>query len=145
MALRLSLRENEKVIINGAVISPAGRSCDILFHNRARILHEKDVLTDTEIFAAMEEEGSSRSDSWLYYLIQLLYIDPDNGERLLNQLTDTINLLKTDYPDQQEAIDEIIGNIANGDLFYAMKNCQKAFPDCLSPKQYKKAVDDDVC
>ena len=141
MALKLSLRENEKVIVNGAVISPIGRSCDILFHNRARILHEKDVLTDTEIFAAMEEEGSSRSDSWLYYLIQLLYIDPDSGERLMNQLTDTITLLKADHPEQSNAIDEIIGNIADGDLFFAMKNCQKAFPECLSPKKYKKVLE----
>jgi flagellar biosynthesis repressor protein FlbT len=144
MALKLSLRENEKVIVNGAVISPIGRSCDILFHNRARILHEKDVLTDTEIFAAMEAEGSARNDSWLYYLIQLIYIDPDSSERLLNQLSDTINLLKTDHPDQSDGIDKIIGNIADGDLFFAMKNCQKEFPDCLNPKKYKKATLEDA-
>jgi len=139
MALKLSLRENEKVIVNGAVISAIGRSCDILFHNRARILHEKDVLTDTEIFEAMEKEGTSRSDSWLYYLIQLIYIDPDSSERLINQLSDTIGLLKADHPDLIQEIDEIIGDIANGDLFFAMKKCQKAFPDCLSPKNNKKA------
>ncbi len=86
-------------------------------------------------------EDNYLNDSWLYYLIQLIYIEPENAGNLQEQLTVTVTLLRKEYPEKNQAINEILSLMADGQLFRALKACKKAFPNCLAPKMGAKKED----
>ena len=66
MALRISLKPHEKMILGGAVIANDNNAaCHLIIKNRVPILREKDILS--------EEEANSPSRR-LYFVIQLMYI-----------------------------------------------------------------------
>ena len=55
MPLNLTLKPNEKLIVNGAVLSNnSPRSVTLSFHNKAQLLQQKDVLLpeEAEVVAA---------------------------------------------------------------------------------------------
>jgi len=137
VSLKIKLKAHDKIIVNGAVIAASDKPAEILFLNQARILRQDDVLLENQIRDAMSE-GNYLNDSWLYYLIQLIYIDPENSGSVQGQLTDTVTLLRKEFPEKNEAINEILSLMADGQLFRAMKVCKKAFPNCLDPQ--KKAA-----
>ena len=140
MSLKIKLKAHDKIIVNGAVIATGDKPAEILFLNQARILRQDDILLDSQIRDAMSE-GNYLNDSWLYYLIQLIYIDPENAGNLQQQLTDTVTLLRNEYPEKNQAINEILSLMADGQLFRALKACKKAFPNCLAPKTGAKKED----
>ena len=140
MALKIKLKANERIIVNGAVIVACKRSTDLTFLNRARILREDDILAEDHILDAITYNGWYRNDSWFYYLIQLLYIDPESAGGLQSQLADTVTLLRGQFPEKNHEIDEILGLMADGNPYRALKECQKAFPGCLSPRQISKVL-----
>ncbi len=140
MALQIRLKANERIIVNGAVIVARKRPIDLTFLNRARILREDDILVEEHIRDAITYNGWYRNDSWFYYLIQLFYIDPDSAGGLQSQLADTVTLLRGQFPEKNHEIDEILGLMADGYPYRALKECQKAFPDCLNPRQISKVL-----
>lgn len=140
MALKIKLKANERIIVNGAVIVARKRPTDLTFLNQARILRENDILLEEHIRDAVAFDGRNRNDSWFYYLIQLFYIDPDSAGRLQSQLADTVSLLRSEFPEKNHQIDEILGLMADGHLYRALKECQKTFPECLSPQQFSKGL-----
>ena len=133
MSLKIKLKAHDKIIVNGAVLATGDKPAEILFLNQARILRQDDILLDSQIREAMSE-GNYLNDSWLYYLIQLIYIEPENAGNMQEQLTDTVTLLRKEYPEKNQAINEILSLMADSQLFRALKACKKTFPNCLAPK-----------
>lgn len=133
MALKINLRQNERIIVNGAVISLGKKAGEIVFLNHARILHQHHVLTEEKINDPVFNKGAPRNDSWFYYLIQLIYIDPENVADYLDKLATTVELVINDFPNKGEEIKEILGLIADGQLYKALNATREAFPECLSP------------
>lgn len=70
MALKIRLRPNEKVIINGAVIQNGGRATSFLVQNFAQILREPEV---------MQEEDANTPVRRAYFACQLMLVDPANA------------------------------------------------------------------
>ena len=134
MSLKIKLKAHDKIIVNGAVIAASDRPAEILFLNQARVLRQDDVLLESQIRDAMTDTNFL-NDSWLYYLIQLIYIDPENSANVQDQLTDTISLLRKEFPEKNETINELLSLMADGQLFRALKACKKAFPNCLDPQK----------
>ncbi len=133
MALKINLRQNERIIVNGAVVSLGKKAGEIVFLNHARILHQHHVLTEEKINDPDFNKGDPRNDSWFYYLIQLIYIDPENVADYLEKLATTVELVISDFPDKGEEIKEILGLIADGQLYKALNATRDAFPNCLTP------------
>ena len=71
MALRITLRDGEKMILNGAVLRAVGRT-QLCLENGAAILRGRDVMTPAEA-----ETPAKR----LYFACMMAYIDPDNLDR----------------------------------------------------------------
>ena len=72
MPLMVRLGANEKMVINGAVVSvEGGRAAKIVVHNTACVLRGKDVLTAEEVDTPVKR---------IYFAVQMLYIDPDSKE-----------------------------------------------------------------
>jgi flagellar protein FlbT len=70
MALKITLKSGERMIIGGAVVTNGNAtSCDLVIQNKTPILRQKDILT---------EEKADSPCRRIYYAIQLMYIDEDN-------------------------------------------------------------------
>lgn len=72
MGMRVTLRPDERIIINGAVVRNGGRTASIIVDGAAQVLREQMV---------MHPETAAKSPSrQAYYLAMLAYIDPANEE-----------------------------------------------------------------
>jgi flagellar protein FlbT len=70
MALKITLKPGERMILSGAVLTNgSASSCDLIIENKTPILRQKDILT---------EEKADSPCRRIYYAIQLMYIDEGN-------------------------------------------------------------------
>lgn len=123
MALKIVLKPHEKLVVNGAVITAGDHHTELHFLNKARFLRQKDILT---------EEKVNSSESLLYFIVQLLYIDPESRETYDKRLIEVIGLLYASHPQKAQDIDEILTLVNETEYYKALKACQKAFPSCLA-------------
>ena len=72
MALKISLKPHERMIIDGAVITNGSVSAELLIENRVPLLRQKDILTESDA----DSPGKR-----IYLVIQLMYIDEDKVEQ----------------------------------------------------------------
>lgn len=119
MPLKIQLRPEERIIINGAVIeaAPDGRT-EIAIMNKAAIMRQKHI---------MPEKEANTPAKRLYFCLQMLYIDPENEkeyrkhfDKFHKDLDETVTLapLKKSL--------EIIRNCVEDKKYYdAMKACRE--------------------
>ena len=70
MALRISLKPQEKMILGGAVIMNGNNTgCKLIIENTVPILREKDILNENDANSPCRR---------IYFVIQLMYIDEGN-------------------------------------------------------------------
>lgn len=83
MPLMVRLGANEKMIVNGAVVSvEGGRAAKIVVHNNACVLRGKDVLTAEDVDTPVKR---------IYFAVQMLYIDSDSRDKYYQEFTDRLN------------------------------------------------------
>src|SRR5438445_13707651 len=72
MPLKLVLKPNEKLIVNGAVVSNSSpRAVTLSFHNKAQLLQQKDVLLPEEATTPLLRT---------YFALQCVYLDAENAQ-----------------------------------------------------------------
>ncbi len=69
MALKISLKPNEKLIIGGAVIVNGKTRSELVVENTVPILREKDIMSLKAADSACKK---------IYFTIQLMYVDEKN-------------------------------------------------------------------
>lgn len=69
MALKISLRPHERIVIAGAVISNGGKRCELVIENQIPILREKDLMSESEADTPCRH---------IYFVVQLMYLDVEN-------------------------------------------------------------------
>lgn len=118
MALKLSLKPNEKLVINGAVIANADRRATLIVHNKASILREKDILQEEEVDSPVKR---------IYFPIMLMYMDADQNGRYYDEfvlrMTEFMGAIST-----PEAIDmcvKISRDVMDKNYYRALINCKK--------------------
>lgn len=110
--LRITLRDGEKAIVNGAVLRAVGRT-QIAVENKVSILRGREVMRP--------EEATSPARQ-LYFATMLAYIDPTGREA------------------HQEAIVQLLGLVmANLDTDEARETCVR-FANDLALTDYYKAL-----
>lgn len=112
MALKLSLKANEKLIIGGAVIRNGSHHTELYVENDTPILRQKDILT---------EKDANTPARRVYFALQLMYIDPDNGpgyREAFQQLTADI---VSAAPSSRQLLVEIAEHVTSGRLYQALK------------------------
>lgn len=113
MALKITLKPNEKIIVSGAVVTNGNtRNTDLIIENNVPVLRQKDILS---------EKDATSPCSRIYFIIQLMYIDGENLAehqpiywRLVRELLDAI-------PRLAGHIDQINENILEGNFYRALK------------------------
>ena len=113
MALKITLKPNEKIIVGGAVVTNGNtRNTDLIIENNVPVLRQKDILS---------EKDATSPCSRIYFIIQLMYIDEENLTehqstywRLVRELLDAV-------PRLAGHIDQINENILEGNFYRALK------------------------
>ena len=71
--LAVKLKPGERLVVNGAVLHNGNTRNVIYFANRASILRERDV---------MQEEQAVTPTSRVYFIVQLMLLNPDEADNL---------------------------------------------------------------
>ncbi|NVJ69633.1 MAG: flagellar biosynthesis repressor FlbT [Alphaproteobacteria bacterium] len=118
MALKLSLKPDERLVINGAVIANADRRTTLIVHNKASILREKDIL---------QEEDINTPAKRIYFPIMLMYMDQGQVDKYYEEfvlrMTEFMNAIST--PDAVELCVSISRDVMDRNYYRALMNCKK--------------------
>jgi flagellar protein FlbT len=118
MALKLTLKPEEKVIVNGAVIANGGAKTTLSIENSAIILRQKDILT---------EEQADTPAKRIYFCLQLAYLDTDHERDYLEKanllVRDFINAVPTD--EVREILEPVGIDVSAQNYFKALKQLKK--------------------
>ena len=113
MALKISLKPHEKMILGGTVIANGNNAaCHLIIENKVPILREKDILS--------EEEANSPSRR-LYFVIQLMYIDDENLDLHQKKYWKLVKEIVKAAPSTVGFIDQISEYIVGGKYYQALK------------------------
>jgi flagellar protein FlbT len=113
MALKITLKPNEKMIVGGAVVTNGNsKNTDLIIENNVPVLRQKDILS---------EKDATSPCSRIYFIIQLMYINEENlidhqtvYWKLVRELLDAV-------PRLAGHINQINENILGGNFYRALK------------------------
>lgn len=116
MTLRISLRNDEPVIVNGAVLRAVGRT-DLVLENDATILRGRDV---------MKPQDATSPAKHLYFACMMAYIDPADLTRhqqaLLEKLEALMGALRS--PEAKAVCVAFAEKVAVGQFYQALADCR---------------------
>ena len=118
MALKLSLKPDEKLVINGAVIANAERRTTLIVHNKASILREKDIMQEDEVDTPARR---------IYFPIMLMYMDQQKTDtyydEFMRRMTEFMAVITT--PDAINLCVKISKDVMEKNFYRALMNCKK--------------------
>jgi flagellar protein FlbT len=120
MALKISLKPNEKIFIGGAVVQNGDGNTELSVLNDVPLLRGKDVM--------MEEDADTKCKQ-LYLCVQLMYMDRMNLAGYQQTYRELIRELLDIVPGAVNFIAEINNDLACGWYYQAMK-CAKKLVEC---------------
>lgn len=112
MALKITLKPNERMIIGGAVVTNGDTRADFTIDNKVPLLRQKDIMS--------EDEANSPSRR-LYFVIQLMYIDQDNVLTYHNTYWSIVQDIVKAAPSVLGLIDQISELILGNQYYQALK------------------------
>lgn len=116
MALKISLKPHERVIIGGAVIANGGTRSDLVVENNVPILREKDIM------------GIKDADSpcrRIYFSIQLMYVDEKNLTEHHRTYWELVKDVMDAAPSTRSLINEISDHVLRSRYYQALKLTRK--------------------
>lgn len=116
MALRISLRDGDKLVVNGAVLRSVGRS-EICVESNAAILRGREIMSPGEADTPAKQ---------LYFHTMMAYIDADgrdaHQDRVVESLGRVVALLPT--PDARAAAVSFAQHAASMQHYRALGDCR---------------------
>ena len=116
MALKISLKPNERIIIGGAVVVNGNNRCDLSFENHVPLLREKDI---------MGESAANTPARRIYFSIQLMYIDEENLATHHQAYWKLVQTFLSAVPSALPLIDQISDLILQGQYYAGLKKTAK--------------------
>jgi flagellar biosynthesis repressor protein FlbT len=116
MALKISLKPDERIIIGGAVVRNGGARSDFVIENSAPILREKDIM-------GLHDANSPCRR--IYFAIQLMYVDDKNIEEHRTTYWQLVRDVTTAAPSTVGLIDQISEHILHDRYYQALKLTNK--------------------
>ena len=112
MALKITLKPDEKMIIDGAVIRNGKDRCSLYIENNVPILRRKDIMTDAE---------ANTPGRRIYFVIQLMYVDSQNLQLHHKNYWQLVQDFIQAAPSVLSLIDAINELILDGQYYQALK------------------------
>ena len=116
MALKLSLKPGEKMIIGGAVVKNGDTKAELFIENQVPLLREKDIMGEKDANSAAQK---------IYFTIQLMYIDQENLINHHNTYWNYVKEIIQAAPSTIPLVDQISENIVGGKYYQALKLARK--------------------
>lgn len=116
MALKITLKPGEKIIIDGAVIRNGEKASTFYIENKVPLLREKEI---------MREEDATTFCSKIYFIIQLMYLDGKNTARYHSIYWELVRKLVEAVPRTTGIIIEISRHILEENYYQALKLSKK--------------------
>ena len=116
MALKISLRPHERLIIGNAVIENGGSRSEFMVENNIPILREKDIMS------ARDADSPCRR---IYFVIQLMYVDEKNLAEHHNSYWELVKDVVEAAPSTLGLIDQISWYILGNKYYQALKLTKK--------------------
>ncbi len=116
MALKLTLKPNEKMIIGGAVLTNGNSKANLIVENKVPILREKDILSETD---------ANTPGRRIYFAIQLMYIDEENLVLHNNNYWELVKDYLSAAPSRLAVIDQMSEHILQRRYYKALKLCRE--------------------
>ncbi len=118
MPLKIQLKKNQKIIINGAVLENVSqRNVSLLVGNDAAILRDSDILTP---------EDAVTPASRTYYALQCMYVFPDDpADRHGKQFHEFLDGYEKASRSARPIIEAVRDLVARDDLYAALKKCRE--------------------
>ena len=117
MALKLSLKPGERIVVNGAVIENGDRRSVFVIENRARVLRECDI---------MQPQDAKTPASLIYLAVMIMYIEPeprrtqiDEYDKRMREFTGVVST-----PEALDTCARINAHVANRDFYKALTACR---------------------
>ncbi len=112
MALKISLKPHERLIIGGAVVTNGDSRTQLVIENRVPLLREKDILS--------EQEAKSPARR-IYFVTQLMYVDQENLMTHHQLYWNLVEELVRAAPSVVNLVDQISEHILFGRYYQALK------------------------
>ena len=118
--LKITLKANEKIYINGAVIR-ADRKVSLEFLNEVQFLLEGHVLQPEDATTPLRQ---------LYFIIQVILMNPGGATDAREMLRKSMPLLLATFSDEhvRASLKNIDRMVNEGDVFEALKALRGLFP-----------------
>lgn len=118
--LKISLRANEKIYLNGAVIRP-DRKVSIELLNDVQFLLESHVMQPQNAFTPLRQ---------LYFMTQVMLMNPDGAGEARAMFRKSLPLLLSSYSDEQikaslKYVDQLV---SEGHVYDALKVIRGLYP-----------------
>ncbi len=116
MALKISLKPHEKLILGGAVISNGASKCEFVVENTVTILRQNNIISP---------EDADSPAKRIYVAIQLMYVDPSQLKRHQELYWQLVKDFLAAAPSSLGLIDHINEYIVNEQYYDALKTAKK--------------------
>lgn len=118
--LKISLRANEKIYLNGAVIRP-DRKVSIELLNDVQFLLESHVMQPQNAFTPLRQ---------LYFMTQVMLMNPEGASEARAMFRKSLPLLLSSYSDEQvktslKYVDQLV---SEGHVYEALKIIRGLYP-----------------
>lgn len=112
MALRLTLKPQERAIIGGAVLTNGRHRAELFVETEVPVLRGSDILSPTAVHTPCEH---------VVLAIQLMYVDPQRRESHLRGYRQLVDDVLDASPSSRRYIEPIDACIAEGRYYQALK------------------------
>jgi len=116
VALRLTLKPHERVILGGAVLRNGGSRVDLLIENRVPVLRGADILSPSAVHTPCER---------IYLALQLMYVDPGQASQYREMLRSLVAEVLEAAPSCRRLIEQMESLIAADQLYQGLKVTRK--------------------
>jgi flagellar biosynthesis repressor protein FlbT len=116
MALKVTLKPGERIIIGGAVITNGKNATNFIIENNVPVLRQKDILTEGQANTPCRR---------IYMVIQLMYIDSVNLAVHHNAYWSLVKSVVKAAPSTLPLIDRMSDLILNNQYYQALKVAKK--------------------
>lgn len=115
--LRISLRDGEKVVVNGAVLKAVGRT-DLVVENQVSILRGREVMKPEEAITPARQ---------LYFHTIMAYVDPAGIAEHQARIIDALEAVMDVLPTQEvgSASVSFAKHVAQSQFYKALGDCRQ--------------------
>ncbi len=116
MALKITLKPHEKIIIGGAVVTNGSSPCQLQLENKVPLLRQESILTENEATTPCKR---------IYFVIQLMYIGGGITPELSQIYWEIVKEVVCAAPSTNDLISQISQNILDEKYYQALKSAKK--------------------